>query len=159
MNLIKVGEIEVYSSNELSKNLTRKQKEELINKLFKEKYQGKEISYFLNKNEIKAVINKFTRKNFLISKHGGKENETMSELKAKENIVISNGLDPLIYNFNFKARRKDNKTIKTEKHNENVNWLYFIKQIIFDNILYNVIIDIRENNGKYFIYHIKIKRG
>lgn len=163
MKIKKVGEIEVYTSNELSKKLTRKEKEALIEKWFKEKYQGKEISYLLNEKEIKAVINATTRRNFLISRHSGSTNEKISELKAKEDFVISNELYSLIKNAKCIDIKKDSKENKNRHHKENTLRFYFVKFIIFDDILYKVVIDINKFNKKYFIYHIKIneykKRG
>ena len=57
MSIKKVGSIEVYELDENLDKYTRKEREEYINELFKQEYQGKEISYLLNGEEIKALIN------------------------------------------------------------------------------------------------------
>ena len=54
MSMKKVGSIEVYELDENLDKYTRKEREEYINELFKQEYQGKEISYLLNGEEIKA---------------------------------------------------------------------------------------------------------
>ena len=64
MSMKKVGSIEIYELDENLDKYTRKEREEYINELFKQEYQGKEISYLLNGEEIKALINQTTRKNF-----------------------------------------------------------------------------------------------
>ena len=48
MSMKKVGSIEVYELDENLDKYTRKEREEYINELFKQEYQGKEISYLLS---------------------------------------------------------------------------------------------------------------
>ena len=72
MSMKKVGSIEVYELDENLDKYTRKEREEYINELFKQEYQGKEISYLLNGEEIKALINQKTRRNFRAYQHSGK---------------------------------------------------------------------------------------
>ncbi len=57
MSMKKVGSIEIYELDENLDKYTRKEREKYINELFKQEYQGKEISYLLNGEEIKALIN------------------------------------------------------------------------------------------------------
>ena len=68
MSMKKVGSIEIYELDENLDKYTRKEREEYINELFKQEYQGKEISYLLNGEEIKALINK-QREKFFVKKH------------------------------------------------------------------------------------------
>ena len=83
MSMKKVGSIEVYELDENLDKYTRKEREEYINELFKQEYQGKEISYLLNGEEIKALINKTTRKNFTQLRHSHGQLETFNEFKKK----------------------------------------------------------------------------
>ena len=55
MSMKKVGSIEIYELDENLDKYTRKEREEYINELFKQEYRGKEISYLLNGEEIKAL--------------------------------------------------------------------------------------------------------
>ena len=72
MSMKKVGSIEIYELDENLDKYTRKEREKYINELFKQEYQGKEISYLLNGEEIKALINSTTRKNFRAYQHSDK---------------------------------------------------------------------------------------
>lgn len=54
MSVHKIANIEVFEINQNIDQYTRKEREEFINELFKQEYQGKEISYLLNGQEIKA---------------------------------------------------------------------------------------------------------
>ena len=82
MSMKKVGSIEVYELDENLDKYTRKEREEYINELFKQEYQGKEISYLLNGEEIKALINQKTRRNFRAYQHSGKY-ETKKSYNAR----------------------------------------------------------------------------
>lgn len=52
MSVHKIGQIEVFEIDQNIDQYTRKEREEFINELFKQKYQGKEIKYLLNGDEI-----------------------------------------------------------------------------------------------------------
>ena len=157
MSMKKVGSIEIYELDENLDKYTRKEREEYINELFKQEYQGKEISYLLNGEEIKALINKTTRKNFTQLRHSHGQLETFNEFKKRQDIAFSNDFIPLISNANFKRQSLEHYAGQSDSHRQNNHWYYFNKIIFCNDNLYNVIIDILERNGNYYIYNTKLK--
>lgn len=156
MSMKKVGSIEVYELDENLDKYTRKEREEYINELFKQEYQGKEISYLLNGEEIKALINQTTRKNYKAYQHSDKF-ECRNAYNTRQDIAFSNDFIPLISNANFKRQSLEHYAGQSGSHRQNNHWYYFNKIIFCNDNLYNVIIDILERNGNYYIYNTKLK--
>lgn len=53
----KIGQIEVFEIDQNIDQYTRKEREEFINELFKQEYQGKQISFIKCGNTFSALIN------------------------------------------------------------------------------------------------------
>ncbi len=157
MSMKKVGSIEVYELDENLDKYTRKEREEYINELFKQEYQGKEISYFLNGEEIKALINKTTKKNFFVKKHSHGQKESSLEFNTRQDIVFSGDYENLIKNSQYDKSSKDNYIGFSKNHTDSNEWHYFKKSIVCNGIVFDVIIDVRERYGKYILYNIKLK--
>lgn len=147
-----------YLPKDLNK-LTLKEKEIYVNELFKKEYVGKEITYFLNEKEIKALITTKTRNNFLIRKHRGKINENKKEYAIKINLAYKNKYLDLLKNSKFIFKGNDYKSYYNRNHNKQTFWLYFKKSIYINNDLFVAIIDIQNKNNKYIIYNLKIKEA
>lgn len=62
MSVKKIENIEEFILDDNLEKYTRKEREIIINELFKNEYQGKEISCILNGEEVLAVVNAYTRK-------------------------------------------------------------------------------------------------
>lgn len=104
MSVKKVGDIEIFTSDESISHFTRKERQKRINELFRTEYCGKEISYLLNSNEIKALIDKVTRHNFQSRIHAGKP-EPHSLFNKKQDIAFSGDYIPLISDANYKETK------------------------------------------------------
>lgn len=155
--LDKIGTIETYLIDENFDNLSRKEREIKVNKVFKDKYQGKEIKYLLNDVEINAMINSTTKNNFSSRLHRGRVSELKREIRIKQNLAVNNDLIKILSNSNYLNNKNDYKNYKNKMHNKSINWLYFSKNILVNNKVYKLIISIRENKSYYFIYDIKLK--
>lgn len=155
MSMKKVGSIEVYELDENLDKYTRKEREEYINELFKQEYQGKEISYLLNGEEIKALINQKTRRNFRAYQHSGKY-ETKKSYNARQNIAFSGNYIDMISNTSYNYSKAESK-VHQKRHHKNNRWHYFNKIIKCNNCFYSVNIDVLEKDNNYFIYNTKLK--
>ena len=155
MGIKKVGSIEIYELDENLDKYTRKEREEYINELFKQEYQGKEISYLLNGEERKALINQTTRKNFRAYQHSGKY-ETNKSYRTRQNIVFSGDYIDMVSNTLYDFSKDEHKKYQKGHHYDN-KWHYFYKIIKCNDCFFYVIIDILERNGNYYIYNTKLK--
>ena len=155
MSMKKVGSIEVYELDENLDKYTRKEREEYINELFKQEYQGKEISYLLNGEEIKALINSTTRINFRAYQHSGNF-ETNKSYRTRQNIAFSGDYIDMISNIPYNYSKDEHKEYQ-KRHHKNNKWHYFTKIIKCNNCYYSVNIDIVERNSNYYIYNTKLK--
>lgn len=156
MSMKKVGSIEVYELDENLDKYTRKEREEYINELFKQEYQGKEISYLLNGEEIKALINKTTKKNFFVKKHSHGQKESTLEFNTRQDIVFSGDYIDMVSNTLYDFSKDEHKKYQKGHHYDN-KWHYFYKIIKCNDYFFYVIIDILERNGNYYIYNTKLK--
>lgn len=153
----KIGEIEIYQINENLNGLSLKEREKRVNEIFKKVYQGKEVKYFLNDKEIYALINSLTKSNITSRKHGGSTEEGKRGFKAKLNLVISNQFISVLNNAKYFKSKDHSKTFENKNHKKDDIWHYYKKKIIVNDILYEVVIDIKERNGRFIIYNMKLK--
>lgn len=153
----KIGEIEVYQINENLNGLSLKEREKRINEIFKNRYLGKEVKYFLNNKEIHALINAMTRKNITSKKHGGVAIESKKGFKTKLNLIISNDFIKVLNNAKYFKSKEHSKSFENRNHKKENEWHYFKKKIIVNEILYEVVVDIKERNGRFIIYNMKLK--
>lgn len=86
-----------------------------INELFKQEYQGKEISYLLNGEEIKALINSTTRINFRAYQHSGKF-ETNKSYRTRQNIAFSGDYIDMISNIPYNYSKDEHKEHQKRHH-------------------------------------------
>ncbi len=156
MSMRKVGSIEIYTLDENIDQYTRKEREKIINELFKNEYQGKEISYLLNGDEINALITQKTRKNFL-SRHHSEYVEHKRSFNTKIDIAFSGDLKELMENANYTASARERKVGQNEIHREHNQWFYFEKNILCNNRYFLAKIDILKQDERYYLYHIKLK--
>ena len=90
-------------------------------------------------------------------RHSHGQLETFNEFKKRQDIAFSNDFIPLISNTNFKIQSLEHYAGQSDSHRQNNHWYYFNKIIFCNDNLYNVIIDILERNGNYYIYNTKLK--
>lgn len=153
--ITKIGEIECYKISEETAGLTNKQKMEMAEKMFKEKYQGKLLSYKMLEKELFVKVNRMTRGNF--SSHMKKEG--ISNHKVKVAIAADGKYIDLISNPNYSKSMSERKTGKSKHHKEKQMYHYFLKDVIIDDSLYSVIINVMEKeNHMFYVYYVEIKK-
>lgn len=153
----KIGEIEIYEIDKDLSKYTRKQRVEILNKMFMNEYQGKEISYLLNGKEIKAVINSTTRKQFFARQHAGISTERDKERKLRFDLIYDSGFDTAINSAFYVKTNNEQKVSQNSKHKIDTKWHTYIKNIKINNNLYILIISIREQKKRFYIHNVKLK--
>ncbi len=156
MMIKKIGEIEVYECDEDIKKYTRKEREKIVNEMFKQ-YLGKKISYRLNEKEIRAVINEITRENFRARQHRRQASEKKRERNTRFDITMSGDYLSLVKNASYFKSMSEMKAGQNKNHTSKQVWHTFQKYILFQESLYKVIIQVREKNGRYYIHNTKLK--
>lgn len=150
MSVHKIGQIEVFEIDQNIDQYTRKEREEFINELFKQEYQGKEIKYLLNGDEINALINNTTKHNFRSYQHSGKY-ENKKGFKTRQDIAFSGDYLNLIEDMSYDNTKLELKIGQNKYHQKNNKWHYFTKTILCNQKIYTINLDILEKN-KSIIY-------
>ena len=156
MSMRKVGSIEIYELDENIDQYTRKEREEFVNELFKEEYRGQKISYLLNGDEINALINTTTRKNFKAYQHSGKF-EKKRAFHTRQDIAFSGDYLDLVSNGKHDYSTVEKKRGQNEYHKDDNKWHYFEKMIRCNNYYFNVIVDVLESENEFYVYNTKLK--
>lgn len=156
MTVHRIGQIEVFEIDQNIDHYTRKEREKVINGHFKKEYQGKEVNYLLNGEEINAAINHITRNNFKARQHSNKY-ESNKAFKTRNDIVFSGDYMNLISNIPYIYSNDEKKANQNIHHKKDNKWHYFQKVILCNNILFSVNIDIIERKNRFYIYNVKLK--
>ena len=153
MEIIKVNPIERYIISDETKKLTNKQKRGLADKMFKEKYQGKTLTYEKMKEEMFVKINKKTRHNFVAHM----KREKIKDHRKKIEIAADGQYLEFIGNPSFISSKNETKPDQSKGHKGNTKYYYFIKEVMIDDEKYRVLINVveREKN-KYYIHSVEM---
>lgn len=153
MKIEKVGLIEKNVISGTTKSLTNKQKLKLADKMFKDMYQGKVLTYKKLKEEMFVCVNKKSRINY--STHKNKERNKAHI--AKLEIAADGQFIAFVSNPEYTYSKNEKKNGKSANHKKNQEYHYFIKEVYIDEELYKVLINVQETtSGKYIIYHIEM---
>ena len=152
--------IEEYSIRPEIKELTKKERFDLIDKMFKERYQGRVISYEVLEKEMFAKITAKTRMHFgAFDKKSGGGSYVYDGYIAKLNIAADGQLIDLVSNCEYKRSGEEMKSDQNNFHRNTKRWHYFGKDIMFEGDRYRVQVDVRENvNGDLTIYNVGLAR-
>lgn len=157
MTVHKIGSIEVFEIDQNIDQYTRKQREKQIENMFRNQYQGKEITLIRCGNSISALINRITRNNHTVKRHSHNQRESNLEYKKRQDLTFSGDYLELISDLTYVNSQRDNYPSQSRSHTTNTVWHYFKKEIICQNHKFKVILDVRENDGRYTIYNTKLK--
>ena len=156
MSVKKIENIEEFILDDNLEKYTRKEREIIINELFKDEYQGKEISCILNGEEVLAVVNAYTRKNYIARGHSGYY-ESNKEYRTRQDIAYSGDYLNLLNSTEYQYSTQEHKPDQTGVHEIGNLWHYFKKCIKCNDKYYSVNIDILEKNGRFTVYNTKLK--
>ena len=135
--------------------MSKKERVDLLNKVFREEYQGKTVTYEMLEEELFCAITAKTRLRFAVFNKGG----SFPGFMAKLNIAADGSLIPLISNCEYLNSSDEEKSDQNDFHNKTQKWHYFGKEIIFENERFFVQIDVRENDrNNYLVYNVSLTR-
>lgn len=145
--------IEVFTIKPEIKAMTRKERLELLNRLFMEEYQGKFVTYEMLERDLFVETNGRTRKHF---GHKG-PGTTHKEHLAKINICASGGYWDMIADASYYGSKPENKSDQNHFHKNTVAWHYFTKDIMCEDHYFRVVIDVNENKDhEFLIYSVEL---
>lgn len=152
--------IDVIVFDDATKQMTKKEKINYINKLFSEKYQGMQVKLtypetntFAEKDRV-ANINRTTNHHF---KHMDKI-ESSKSYKNKLNLGVEKDLISLIETSLYIRTKDEVKPGQNYIHQKTAMWHYFNKLMFIDSELYNMVIDVREDfNRGTFVHKIRLE--
>lgn len=152
--------IDVMVFDASTKEMTKKEKINYINKLFTEKYQGMQVKLtypgtntFAEKDRV-ANINRTTNHHF---KHMDKI-ESSKSYKNKLNLGVEKDLISLIETSLYIRTKDEVKPGQNYIHQKTTMWHYFNKLMLIDSELYNMVIDVREDfNRGTFVHKIRLE--
>lgn len=122
--------------------------------MFKEKYQGKTITYKKLEESLFIKINKYTRNNFSAHKNREKNQSHTAKLELAADGHYLNALENAEYGYELKEKKKN----QSQNHKSSNKYYYFYKVVMIDDIFYRLIINVQETNNKNcFIHFVKIE--
>ena len=149
MDIKKIGYIEEYTISDSVKKLSKKEKRLLANKIFKEKYQGKVLTYQALKKAMFVIINSDTRLSF----KKPKRNERRRSYNKKIEITADNKLLKLIQSPLYVNSKAETKQGQSTRHKEGQIYHYFVKKVCIDGELFNLLINVRQRTDGTNIVH------
>lgn len=149
MDIKKIGYIEEYTISDSVKKLSKKEKRLLANKIFKEKYQGKVLTYQALKKAMFVRINSDTRASF----KKPKRNENNKKYVKKIEITADRKLLELIDNPLYVGKLDEKKSGQSIRHKEGQIYHYFVKKVYIDGELFELLIDVRQRTDGTNIVH------
>lgn len=148
----KRNRIDVVTFEDSTVRMSKKEKLELINNIFKDTYQGQEVNIdYQIKN---PVINRDTRIHF----RWKAKQETKKSYDQRLNLGVEKNLITFLENSVVIGTDQEKKPEQNQMHSNTGRWIYLSKDIIIDGELYRLKTDIREGqNNRTFIYSMKLQ--
>lgn len=135
--------------------LPYKEKLKLINQFFKNEWQGKTVTYqFFEENKL-VKINKNTRQHITHKDKFSKDKEH----RAKINILAGGKGENLWNGAQYDSYKEEIKPNQNTIHSKTFQWHYFVKDILFNGCVYQVLVNVRESTiDEYYIHSISLKQ-
>ncbi|MBQ8248128.1 MAG: hypothetical protein IJZ42_13450 [Lachnospiraceae bacterium] len=136
------------------KKLNKKQLLDLLNRLFREEYQGKTVSFAMLERELFVKTTAKTRLHF-----GFRNNKaSFKGHKIKLLLGASGEYLSLISNLQYSHSEKDKKPDQSSIHRNTKGWHYFTKMILCENTYYQVMVDVNESkSNELTVYNVSLK--
>ena len=141
--------IEKYDIKPEVKKMNKKELLNLLNRLFREEYQGKTVSFAMLERELFVRTTAKTRMHF-----GYKNKKTHPKgHQTKLYLGASGEYFSLISNCEYSHSEKDKKPDQNALHQNTKEWHYFTKTILCENTYYRVMVDVNESKQNELIVH------
>lgn len=133
--------------------LTKKDRVNLLDELFKSEYQGKLVTYKMLEDDLFAKTNAVTRRHFSIKG----PHSSYKGHNAKIKIGASGDYIDLISNASYSHSDIEKKETQNNFHKNTLNWHYFRKIILCEDEYYQVTIDVHESKQHEFtVYNVSL---
>lgn len=143
--------IEEFAIKPEIKGLSKEERLNLLDDLFKKEYQGKVVSLNMLEKELFVQTTSVTRAHFGIYHKGGSFKGFMTKL----NISASGGYLPLIANSEYVRSADETKPRQNKFHRNTLKWHYFAKEILCEGERFRVQVDVRESKQhEYIVYNV-----
>lgn len=145
--------IEKYTIKPEVKKLPKKKLLDLLDKLFREEYQGKTVSYEMLEKEFFVKTTAKTRMHFgFRTPKASFKGHIMKILLGASGEYLS-----LIKDCQYSHSAKDKKADQNNLHKNTDNWHYFTKTILCEDTYYRVMVDVNESKSKGMVaYNVSL---
>lgn len=146
--------IEEFTIKPEVKAMSKHERLNLLDRLFKEEYQGKVVSFKMLEEELFVKTSKVTREHFGIFQKGG----SFKGFVTKLNIGASGDYVPLISNCEYVRSSNEKKPKQNSFHRNTLCWHYFAKEILCEGEKFSVQIDVRESKQhECIVYNVGMR--
>ena len=145
--------IEKYDIKPEIKKLTKKELLELLNRLFREEYQGRTVTYEIMEKEFFVKTTAKTRMHF-----GFRDKKTPFKGHMTKLFLGAGGeYMSLIENCEYSHSEKEKKKDQNSMHKNTDAWHYFTKTILCENTYYRVMVDVNESQTRgMVVYNVSL---
>lgn len=143
--------IEEFTIKPEIKVMSKKERLELLDRLFKAEYQGKTVTFNMLEKELFVKTTAVTRSHFGIFQKGTSFKSYMTKL----NISAGGDYVPLISDCEYVRSSNEKKEAQNKFHRNALAWHYFAKEILCEGEKFRVQIDVRESKQhEYTVYNV-----
>lgn len=146
--------IEVYETREDVKNLTRKERQQRFLNIMANEYRGRTAKFIRNGHAYYATFDdNDVNKNIYGDKRSDKKG-----YRAKINVGADGDIFELVEQAEYDGSKPE-KGKKITSHNGVGYWDYFIKTVQVDNVVFNLIANVRKKTDGAFVYSIQLNEN
>lgn len=143
--------VEVYTTSDEVKRLSRKEKQKKFLNIMKEEYRGRTAKFVRNGHLYYATFDKEDIKKNIY----GDKQSSASGYKAKLNVGASGNVFELVENAKYNGSKfEQGKTTAAHKHVQ--YWDYFVKTVQIDNEVFDLVANIRKTSESEYVYTISL---
>lgn len=143
--------IEVYETSKKIKELPYSERKKIFSNLMAGQFVGKTAKFFRNGH---AYYAKFDESSLEKNIYGDKDSSPRG-WKAKINVGADGNIFELVENSLY-HHSKPEKGKKSAPHKKVNYWDYFVKTVQIDNMVYDVLINIRRESNRDYVYSIRL---
>lgn len=133
--------IEEFTIKPEVKAMSKHERLQLLDRLFKEEYQGKVVTFNMLEKELFVKTTIVTREHFGIFQKGS----SFKGFLTKLNISASGDYIPLISDCEYVRSSDEKKKSQNKFHRNTLCWHYFTKEILCEGEKFKVYVDVRES--------------
>lgn len=146
--------IEEFTIKPEVKAMSKNERLTLLDRLFKEEYQGKVVTFNMLEKELFVKTSKVTREHFGIFQKGN----SFKGFVTKLNISASGDYIPLISDCEYVRSADEKKKAQNQFHRNTLRWHYFSKEILCEGEKFRVQVDVRESKQhECIVYNVGMR--